>query len=326
MFVVFDLDGTLADIRHRVHHVRGARPDWEAFFAACPDDIPNAPVVNALLAHVFAGDRVEVWSARSDVVHLETEAWLWRQGIDPRRLTHMRAAGDNTPDTVLKRHWLMQLHESERPDVVYDDRQRVVDMWRDEGIACFQVTANWEADTRVIAPSTNPLLTVMVGPSCGGKSEWVRFNIPPDQVLSSDALRIAYTGALEDQSRNDDVFYALHKVAKARLDCGLPVTIDATNLRRNDRLACAALAPDWAQVRYVVCDRPMPAKMATAGWRAPVRLGDVSLIEAHDQRFRSQLKDIMAGDGLPNVAVVDARGCAEPGSVAFNLSNSKRAA
>lgn len=311
MFVIFDLDGTLADIRHRVHHVRGTRPDWEAFFAECIHDLPNLPVVNALRAHVFAGDRVEVWSARSDIVRLETEDWLWKQGIDPRRLTRMRAAGGTTPDTVLKRYWLNQLHPDERPDVVYDDRQRVVDMWREEGIACFQVTANWEADNRIIAPSTNPLLTVMVGPSCGGKSEWVRFNVPPDQVLSSDGLRIAYTGSIEDQSRNDDVFYALHKVAKARLDCGLPVTIDATNLRRKDRLACAALAPAGAQVRYVVCDRPLAHKLRDAGWRAPVRIGDVSLIEAHDQRFRSQIKDIMAGDGLPNVTVLDARNCGE---------------
>lgn len=316
MFVVFDLDGTLADIRHRVHHVRGTRPDWESFFAECVHDVPNPPVVNALRAHVFAGDRVEVWSARSDIVRAQTEAWLWAQGIDPRRLVHMRAAGDNTPDTVLKRHWLNQLHETERPDVVYDDRQRVVDMWREEGIACFQVTANWEDDARIIAPIVNPLLTVMVGPSCGGKSTWVKFNAPPDQVLSSDALRVAYTGWIEDQSRNEDVFYALHKVAKARLECGLPVTIDATNLRRKDRLACAALAPAGAAVRYVVCDRPLPQKLATAGWRASVRIGDVSLIEAHDQRFRSQLRDIMAGDNLPNVTVLDERNSAEPLQVA----------
>lgn len=316
MFVVFDLDGTLADISHRVHHVRGCRPDWESFFAECVHDLPNPPAVNALRAHMFAGDRVEIWSARSDVVRLETEAWLWRHGIDPRRLTHMRAKGDNTPDAVLKRHWLLQLHESERPDVVYDDRQRVVDMWREEGIACFQVTANWEEDARIIAPTVDPLLTIMVGPSCGGKSTWVKFSAPTDSVISSDALRIAYTGTVEDQSRNEDVFHALHKLARARLECGLPVTIDATNLRRKDRLACAMLAPAGATVRYVVCDRPLPLKLAAAGWRAPVMIGDKSLIEAHDQRFKSQLKDIMAGDGLPNVSVLDARGTAEPYGVA----------
>jgi hypothetical protein len=312
MFVVFDLDGTIADISHRVHFVRGARPNWPAFFAACVDDVPNAPVVAALQAHRQAGHRVEVWSARSDIVRDETELWLQEAGIPAALLTNMRAAGDSTPDTVLKRHWLMQLHESERPDVVYDDRQRVVDMWRAEGLACFQVAPNWEAEDRVITGTRPPVLTIMVGPSCGGKSEWTRWTAPEADVLSSDALRRVYTGTVEDQSRNADVFHALHKLAKARLDCGLDVTIDATNLRRRDRLACVALAPAGALVRYIVCDRPMAAKMASAGWRASVLVGDVSLIEAHDQRFRSALADIMAGDGLPNVKVIDARQTGEP--------------
>ncbi|MCU9931062.1 hypothetical protein OFL77_27400, partial [Escherichia coli] len=84
-------------------------------------------------------------------VRAETEAWLTEvAGIPHRYLTHMRAAGDNTADVVLKRHWLTQ---GDAPDVVYDDRQRVVDMWRAEGIACFQVAANWESDARIIAPT-----------------------------------------------------------------------------------------------------------------------------------------------------------------------------
>lgn len=41
-------------------------------------------------------------------------------------------------------------------------------------------------------------------------------------------------------------------------------------------------------------------------------VGDLSLIEAHEQRFNSQIRDILAGDGLPNVTVLDARGAAEP--------------
>jgi hypothetical protein len=40
MFVVFDLDGTLASIEHRRHHLD--RKDWKAFFAACVDDVQSA--------------------------------------------------------------------------------------------------------------------------------------------------------------------------------------------------------------------------------------------------------------------------------------------
>lgn len=309
MFIVFDLDGTLADCRHRVHHVRDGNRNWDAFFAECVNDPPIATTFAALGAHDWAGHQVEIWSARSDVVASETRAWLSRHGINPDLLTHMRSSGDTQPDVDLKRKWLLARHPDERPNIVYDDRQRVVDMWRDEGITCFQVAADWETDTRTITPICDPLLTIMVGPSGGGKSTWARANTPAlDSIISSDMLRISYTGYVEDQSRNDDVFHAVHKLAKARLDCGLPVTIDATNLRRKDRLACVALAPAGVGVRYVVCNRPMAEKVRDAGWRAGVLMnnGD-TLLEAHEQRFKSQLQDILAGDDLPQVTVLDAR-------------------
>lgn len=304
MFVVFDLDGTLADISHRVHFVRGTKkPDWKSFFAACVDDMSHLHVIETFKAHLDAGHKVRVWSARSDVVRRHTEDWLDRHGVDPCFLQHMRADGDNTPDAVLKRHWLMQ--ESAKPDIVYDDRQRVVDMWRSEGVPCFQVVADWESDSRKIAPTTDgPLLTLMVGPSGAGKTTYAK-GLPG--YISSDELRAEYTGDFRDQTRNDDVFTALHRIAKARLDSGLPVCIDATNLRRKDRLACVSLAPIGARISYVVMDRPLAAKHATAGWRGSVEVDGVPLVEYHHHRFQSALRDILAGDGLPNVDVVDLR-------------------
>lgn len=40
--VVFDVDGVLADVRHRLHFLRTRPKDWPAFFAAVPDDPPLA--------------------------------------------------------------------------------------------------------------------------------------------------------------------------------------------------------------------------------------------------------------------------------------------
>lgn len=299
MFVIFDLDGTIANIDHRTHFVRGGNHDWDAFFAACVDDSGVDHVIKTFHAHVQAGHKVRIWSARSDVVRTQTENWLSDMGIDPWYLQHMRAAGDSTPDVELKRYWLNQ--EYERPDLVYDDRQRVVDFWRAEGIPCFQVVANWEdaSSHRVIEPVRHgPLLTLMVGPSGAGKSTWCRLS---DGLISTDELRYEYTGLVTDQSRNDDVFLALHRIAKARLDSGLPVTIDATNLRRRDRLACVALAPVGAKVRYVVVDRPLADKLATRDWRPE------ELVRKHHERMQSALKDILAGDGMPQVEVHDLR-------------------
>jgi len=137
MFFVFDLDGTLADIEHRKHHVRDGNRAWREFFAECTDDRPNEPVIAALNALQAAGHRIEIWSGRSDEVQAETRKWLSEHGINPVLLTRMRPEKNYTPDDQLKRAWLLECDE--RPDAIYDDRNKVVDMWRREGIPCFQV-------------------------------------------------------------------------------------------------------------------------------------------------------------------------------------------
>lgn len=136
MLVVFDLDGTLADVEHRRHHVSGGKRRWDLFFAACVDDTPVEAVTLAFHAMKKAGHRVEVWSGRSDEVRSQTEAWLEEHGLHPDRLV-MREAKDYTPDDVLKESWLDAAEP--KPALVFDDRDKVVAMWRRRGVPCFQV-------------------------------------------------------------------------------------------------------------------------------------------------------------------------------------------
>lgn len=46
-FVVFDLDGTLSNIDHRLHYIQRppSEKDWAAFFAACENDLPIGPMI-----------------------------------------------------------------------------------------------------------------------------------------------------------------------------------------------------------------------------------------------------------------------------------------
>lgn len=137
-FYVFDLDGTLANLTHRRPYVEGEMKDWRGFFAACAHDAPIPPVIELLLRLWNTKTvRVEIWSGRSDEVRAETEAWLAANGISSSLLTRMRKAGDHKPDDVLKREFLAD--SDARPDIIFDDRKRVVDMWRAEGLTCFQV-------------------------------------------------------------------------------------------------------------------------------------------------------------------------------------------
>ena len=137
MFVIFDLDGTLADVEHRRHFISGPRGDWARFFAACVDDPPITPIIETLKLFRSVGHRVEIWSGRSDEVRAQTDAWLSHHVGEGVTATRMRQAGDHQPDDELKQSWL--LSEATPPDLIFDDRDKVVAMWRRNGIRCAQV-------------------------------------------------------------------------------------------------------------------------------------------------------------------------------------------
>jgi len=143
---IFDLDGTLALIEHRRHMLDAPdREKWRRFYAACDKDAPNEPVISTMERLRLSSD-VWIFSGRSDEVRDKTVAWLAQH---TSFLTHelqgpmltMRAAGDYTADDVLKRQWLdaMLVDDRRRLVAAFDDRDRVVAMWRDAGVPCFQV-------------------------------------------------------------------------------------------------------------------------------------------------------------------------------------------
>lgn len=139
---VFDLDGTLADPAHRLPLVDAARgrKDWPAFYAACVDDAPIAPIVAIARALRAAGHAPWIATGRSDEVRAQTLDWLARHNVPCERLV-MRAAGDFTPDHLLKQRWLRDgTLPRARIAMAFEDRARVVRMWRAHGIACLQVS------------------------------------------------------------------------------------------------------------------------------------------------------------------------------------------
>jgi phosphoglycolate phosphatase-like HAD superfamily hydrolase len=144
MFIVFDLDGTLANIDHRRHLVSKDRrdPQWQEFFQRCVDDTPIRHMVQVFWALMMSDDdhRIEIWSGRSDEVLRETREWLLNHvTANTGMLTRMRPAVNTEPDDVLKESWLRALPPDERPELVFDDRDKVVAMWRRNGIPCLQV-------------------------------------------------------------------------------------------------------------------------------------------------------------------------------------------
>lgn len=138
LFIVFDLDGTLALTDHRAHFLErpSGEKDWRAFYAACDRDSPCRPIIAAARAFMVVGHQVEIWSGRSTEVRDKTRQWLCDNGLAALNI-RMRQEGDHTPDTTLKLSWLNE--SSRKPDLIFEDRASVVAMWREQGIVCCQV-------------------------------------------------------------------------------------------------------------------------------------------------------------------------------------------
>lgn len=140
---IFDLDGTIADVRHRRGLIDLGK--WDEFHNECDKDTPNAAVVAVLNSLIILNNDIYIFSGRDDIVRDKTEKWLSDHTYFPDRTTKdtlwMRAHGDYTPDEKLKLQWYTWLPEADKNRLVavFDDRNKVVDMWRGLGVPCFQV-------------------------------------------------------------------------------------------------------------------------------------------------------------------------------------------
>lgn len=164
--IIFDLDGTLADCEHRRHLVDKTKnlcymsheplyghpdtrypfvPQWKAFYEACDQDKPisaTVDVLNNLLTFTYydmPSCEVEIWSGRSEAVRLKTLLWLDNNLPNTRGFPlKMRPINDNTPDDELKEKWLDEaLAQGKTIEYVFDDRPKVIRMWRRRGIFVF---------------------------------------------------------------------------------------------------------------------------------------------------------------------------------------------
>ena len=166
--IIFDLDGTLANCEHRRHFVDpnknlifrkddnnvdlrdGWQPDWKSFYEACDKDEPILPTITMLRYIKFRDNHsenneplcnheIQIWSGRCESVRNKTKKWLSDHKIDYHKLK-MRPIGDNTPDDQLKERWLDEaISEDKQIEMVFDDRPKVIRMWRRKSIFVFNV-------------------------------------------------------------------------------------------------------------------------------------------------------------------------------------------
>ena len=143
--VIFDLDGTLADItaRRTLATKDNGKLDWDIFFNRdnIKLDVPNQKVVD-MARMINMTDRYQIFilSGRSKSTYRTTQQWLIQNDIPFDHLM-MRPTDKHhhyMKDSDLKQMWLNDIGV-DNVAMVFDDRQQVVDMWRQNGLTCFQV-------------------------------------------------------------------------------------------------------------------------------------------------------------------------------------------
>ena len=146
--VIVDMDGTLADVSHRIHHLEGKKKNWKSFFAHMHKDPPNREILDMVL-RLARDHQIVIVSGRPEHYQQVTEDWLKLYDV-PYEEIHMRPSGDHRPDHIVKREILDRLLATGKTiNLVIDDRPTVCDMWRSCGLKVHQVHSDfWEREQR----------------------------------------------------------------------------------------------------------------------------------------------------------------------------------
>lgn len=138
--VICDLDGTLCNINHRLHFVKGeGKKNWKAFFDNIADDQPNYWCWH-LVHNMKNSFQIVYASGRPDNYKKVTEAWLEAQHINIHNgHLYMRNRNDNRQDYIVKEIILdFEILTRFKPLFFIDDRKQVVDMYRSRGFTVLQ--------------------------------------------------------------------------------------------------------------------------------------------------------------------------------------------
>lgn len=147
---VFDIDGTLANIDHRLKWIKGPegqpsqgfKPHWDEFFKACVDDVPIQWTINLLRrVRTLTDDYSEValLTGRDESIRKQTEDWMRKHDVLYDYLI-MRPTNDHAPDDFLKPKMLEKFLDNKdfQVEFIVEDRKRVVEAFRKKGFNVLQ--------------------------------------------------------------------------------------------------------------------------------------------------------------------------------------------
>lgn len=164
---IFDVDGTVADASHRTEYLPDGKLNWNKFndLNTILQDEPITHVINVAIALLRSGFYMVNATGRADDSYDLTKKYLFDNIIKNEIITatyhpgkwnyplnfistytssgfplYMRKAGDHRSDEIVKTELYSKiLSDGYQPLAAFEDRSKVVDMWRSLGLPCYQV-------------------------------------------------------------------------------------------------------------------------------------------------------------------------------------------
>jgi hypothetical protein len=165
MDIIFDIDGTLLDISHRLHLIKKTPPDWEEFRNPLQKkwDEPRLPIIKVAVALQNADHNLLFCSGRRESEREGTLESLSRF-FPPMPMLWMRKDKDFREDTKVKADMLEIIRSPDvkfpgyppdpdpmvgrifpegskgfNPVMAFDDRPSVIRMWKEHGLTVADV-------------------------------------------------------------------------------------------------------------------------------------------------------------------------------------------
>ena len=137
--IIFDLDGTLADITERQKYLLTIPKNWPVFHKGVENDKPFYDIIR--LAKALANHyTLFICSGRDGGSLQETIDWLNDHDANVFKGIYLRKEKDYRADTVVKSEMVDEIiNLGYQVECVFEDRTRVVNMWRARGIRALQV-------------------------------------------------------------------------------------------------------------------------------------------------------------------------------------------
>ena len=138
--VLCDIDGTVADIKHRLHYVKSEKKDWKGFFSNMEDDVVREEIKDLIIDHFNKGKTIIFLSGRPENYSRVTSEWLIKNGLGFAYTIIMRKGNDKRPDDQTKRDLFNEYFpDKEVISMIYDDRPRVIRIWQELGLKVVDV-------------------------------------------------------------------------------------------------------------------------------------------------------------------------------------------